>query len=146
MAQENKLIEDTKNLTLDAAGEPAAMSKKALKKLEKEREKAQKKAAQQQQQRAQEDEGEDYSSDRYGHLPVNQSQQRTGHVRVRIADFTPSMDGQTVLLRARVHTTRAKGKQCFMVLRQQSSTVQALLAVDKEGKVISKQMVKFAGR
>ena len=32
-----------------------------------------------------------------------------------------------------------------MVLRQGSATVQALLAVDKEGELVSKQMVKFAG-
>jgi aspartyl-tRNA synthetase len=55
------------------------------------------------------------------------------------------MTGQRVLLRARLQTTRAKGKQCFMVLRQKSSTVQAVLAVDKEQKVVSKQMVKFCG-
>lgn len=46
-------------------------------------------------------------------------------------------------VRGRVHTSRAKGKQCFLILRQQSSTVQCILAV---GDIISKEMVKFAGK
>lgn len=42
-----------------------------------------------------------------------------------------------------MHTTRATGaKKCFLLLRQQQFTVQALLAQDE--KMVSKQMVKFA--
>uniref|UniRef100_A0A8C5MAF4 Aspartate--tRNA ligase, cytoplasmic n=1 Tax=Leptobrachium leishanense TaxID=445787 RepID=A0A8C5MAF4_9ANUR len=48
---------------------------------------------------------------------------------------------EVVWVRARVHTSRAKGKQCFLVLRQQQFNVQALVAV---GDRASKQMVKFA--
>lgn len=48
-----------------------------------------------------------------------------------------------VWVRGRVHNTRAKGKQCFLILRQQSSTVQCILAV---GEHVSKQFVKFAGK
>lgn len=48
-----------------------------------------------------------------------------------------------VWIRGRVHNTRAKGKQCFLILRQQSSTVQCIVAV---GDNISKQLVKFAGK
>jgi aspartyl-tRNA synthetase len=47
-----------------------------------------------------------------------------------------------VWVRGRVHTSRCKGKQCFLVLRQQSSTVQILISVNEQ---ISKQMVKFSG-
>lgn len=48
-----------------------------------------------------------------------------------------------VWVRGRVHTSRAKGKQCFLILRQQSSTIQCIVAV---GDNVSKQMVKFAGK
>lgn len=53
------------------------------------------------------------------------------------------MAGQTVLIRARVQTSRAQAKMVFLNLRQRTDTVQALLAVTP-GK-ISKQMVKWAG-
>jgi aspartyl/asparaginyl-tRNA synthetase len=53
------------------------------------------------------------------------------------------MDGQTVLFRARVNTSRAQGnKMVFLNLRQRTDSVQALLTV-APGKV-SKQMAKWA--
>ena len=53
------------------------------------------------------------------------------------------MDGQTVLFRARVHTSRAQGnKMVFLNLRQRTDSVQALIEV-ADGK-ISKQMAKWA--
>ena len=137
-----KVAEGVQEVVLDENGKP--LSKNALKKLQKEQEKARKKAefaaANAAKQAAQE--SPDYSTDRYGRLPLNQSQKRERRQRVKIHDLN-GMEGKTVLLRARVHTTRAKGKQCFMVLRQRSDTVQAVLAVDQDK--ISKQMVKFAG-
>lgn len=52
------------------------------------------------------------------------------------------MQDETVLIRARIQTSRAQGnKMCFLSLRQQTETVQALVSVS-EGKV-SKQMVKW---
>lgn len=50
--------------------------------------------------------------------------------------------GQKLWVRGRIHTSRCKGKQCFLVIRQQSSTVQVLISVND---VVSKQMVKFSG-
>lgn len=50
---------------------------------------------------------------------------------------------EPVWIRGRVHTSRSKGKQCFLVLRKQSSTVQCVILVDE---VRSKQMVKFCGK
>lgn len=47
-----------------------------------------------------------------------------------------------VWVRGRIHASRCKGKQCFLVLRQQSSTVQCIISVND---VVSKQMVKFSG-
>uniref|UniRef100_A0A674CR92 Aspartate--tRNA ligase, cytoplasmic n=1 Tax=Salmo trutta TaxID=8032 RepID=A0A674CR92_SALTR len=60
---------------------------------------------------------------------------------VRVQELTPEKAGQLIWVRARIHTSRAKGKQCFLVLRQQQFNVQALVAV---GERASKQMVKFA--
>lgn len=52
------------------------------------------------------------------------------------------MDGQNVVVRARVHTLRAQGsKMVFINLRQRVDSVQALLTL-AEGK-ISKPMVKW---
>eukprot|EP00096_Caligus_rogercresseyi_P013967 TRINITY_DN652_c0_g1_i2.p1 TRINITY_DN652_c0_g1~~TRINITY_DN652_c0_g1_i2.p1 ORF type:complete len:449 (-),score=162.21 TRINITY_DN652_c0_g1_i2:308-1654(-) len=47
---------------------------------------------------------------------------------------------QVVWVRARLHTSRAKGKQCFCVLRQQEFTIQCVAFVSES---LSKQMVKF---
>jgi aspartyl-tRNA synthetase len=53
------------------------------------------------------------------------------------------MDGQTVLFRARVNTSRAQGsKMVFLNLRQRTDSIQALLIVSPEK--VSKQMAKWA--
>uniref|UniRef100_A0A6I8S7R5 Aspartate--tRNA ligase, cytoplasmic n=1 Tax=Xenopus tropicalis TaxID=8364 RepID=A0A6I8S7R5_XENTR len=70
-----------------------------------------------------------------------QSDNKPNRVLVRVKDLTVQKADETVWVRARVHTSRAKGKQCFLVLRQQQFNVQALVAV---GERASKQMVKFA--
>lgn len=61
---------------------------------------------------------------------------------VAVHDLSQSIGKDAVWVRARIHTSRCKGKQCFLVLRQQSSTVQAIISVNE---VVSKQMVKFSG-
>ncbi len=45
-------------------------------------------------------------------------------------------------MRGRVHTIRGKGKTAFLVLRQRTSTVQCVIAVDE--KTVSRGMVKYA--
>uniref|UniRef100_A0A4W2HW35 Aspartate--tRNA ligase, cytoplasmic n=1 Tax=Bos indicus x Bos taurus TaxID=30522 RepID=A0A4W2HW35_BOBOX len=87
------------------------------------------------------DAAEDYAKERYGVSSMIQSQEKPDRVLVRISDLTVQKAGEVVWVRARVHTSRAKGKQCFLVLRQQQFNVQALVAV---GDHASKQMVKFA--
>lgn len=53
------------------------------------------------------------------------------------------MDGELVLLRARIQTSRAQGnKMVFLNFRQRTSSVQALLTVQPEK--VSKQMAKWA--
>ncbi|RLU23601.1 hypothetical protein DMN91_003806 [Ooceraea biroi] len=120
------------------------ISKKALKKQQKELEKAAKKAerkAQTQSQQQSTGETEDVSIGKYGQMDMIQSKEKYENRKfTMIKDLDESMENQTVWLRGRLHTSRAKGKQCFIVLRQQSYTVQGLAAVNEE---ISKQMIKF---
>lgn len=89
----------------------------------------------------------DYSEGKYGTTKLIQSQDRhADRTFTRVSQLSESLKqypNQTVWVRGRVHTSRAKGKQCFLILRQQSSTVQCVIAVND---AVSKQMVKFTGR
>ncbi|XP_044000946.1 aspartate--tRNA ligase, cytoplasmic isoform X1 [Aphidius gifuensis] len=118
-------------------------SKKALKKQQKEAEKAAKKAQHKAQSQVQEDvkETEDFSVGRYGQPAMIQSTEKHQDRKfVDVKSLDEKLQDVTVWLRGRLHTSRAKGKQCFIVLRQQSSTVQGIASVNEK---ISKQMVKF---
>lgn len=117
--------------------------KKRAKQLEKEKKAAEKAARQAELAKEREAADVDDAVEFYGKLPLNQSQTRTNRPRAQIADFSPALDGQTVLFRARVNTSRAQGnKMVFLNLRQRTDSVQALLSV-APGKV-SKQMAKWA--
>ena len=61
-------------------------------------------------------------------------------MRHRLGEVTDAHVGQTILVRARVHTLRAKGKAVFLVLRQGVHTVQAVLF---QGKDTPKEMIKY---
>nr|XP_033801456.1 aspartate--tRNA ligase, cytoplasmic isoform X2 [Geotrypetes seraphini] len=132
-----------KMLKQESSMEEQSQSKKALKKQQKETEKAAKKAEKQAKLAAEQlaEEGEDFAKDRYGVCSLIQSQEKPDRILVRVKDLTVQKTDKVVWIRARVHTSRAKGKQCFLVLRQQQFNVQALVAV---GDRASKQMVKFA--
>ncbi|KAI9008277.1 hypothetical protein BC832DRAFT_553613 [Gaertneriomyces semiglobifer] len=132
-------------IILGEDGKP--LSKSALKKLEKEREKERKKAEREAklaaEKAAREAASPDYSVGRYGKLPLNQSQERTGRERRKIEDLTQNDVDQTVLLSARVQTSRPTGsKKCFITFRQKTVTVQGVLTVDEN--TISKHMQRFA--
>ncbi|THH02892.1 hypothetical protein EW026_g38 [Hermanssonia centrifuga] len=127
-------------------GDEKGPSKNEIKKRAKEAEKAKKaaeKAAKQAELEAQKAAADvDYASELYGKAPLNQSQSRPRQTRVQIASLNPNLDGETVLLRARVQTSRAQGnKMVFLNLRQRTDSVQALLTVTPEK--VSKQMVKW---
>ncbi|TFY74104.1 hypothetical protein EWM64_g9907, partial [Hericium alpestre] len=132
--------------TSEGEGEKKGPSKNELKKRAKQAEK-EKKAAEkaaklqaEQQQRAQAEE-DDFAKAFYGKLPLNKSQERPNRPRVQITAL-PSLEGQTVLLRARVHTSRAQGtKMVFLNLRQRMDSVQALVTGAPEK--VSKAMVKW---
>ncbi|KAJ7181720.1 hypothetical protein C8R43DRAFT_278363 [Mycena crocata] len=137
---------DTQEHASDPAVDPAAgPSKSELKKrakaLEKEK-KAAEKAAKQQELAMQQAAAEvDYATQFYGSLPLHQSQTRPRQPRVSISSLS-TRDGETVLFRARVQTSRAQGnKMVFLNLRQRADSVQALVTVAPEK--VSKQMVKW---
>ncbi|KAF3907869.1 hypothetical protein ABW20_dc0108664 [Dactylellina cionopaga] len=134
------------NVPLGEDGKP--LSKNALKKLAKDKEKAEKAAKRAEQEAAakaaREAANVDTAKENYGKLPLNQSTERTGATRIAIGSLTAEGEGKQVLLRARVHNSRAQGnKMTFLELRQQHQTVQALMMVQNDGS-ISKQMVKWA--
>jgi len=125
-------------------------SKKAAKRAAKKAEKAAKKAEHKQQESpgdaaagggADAADTGDVSEGHYGRPPLLQSAEHVDRQLTRVQQLTVEQDGESVWVRGRLHTSRAKGKQCFFVVRQQQFTVQALLSV---GPTTSKQMVKFA--
>ena len=87
------------------------------------------------------DDGPDVSAGKYGVQEMNQSKTKPDTVITHIGDLGVALNEKTVNIRGRLHTSRAKGKQCFMVIRQQQVTVQCLVFVSEK---VSRQMVKFA--
>lgn len=87
---------------------------------------------------------EDVSVGKYGILPLIKSDPTAPkRLFIYVKDLDKKLTGQTVWVRGRLHTSRAKGKQCFIVLRQREFTVQVLVNVSD---TISKPMVKFASK
>ena len=85
---------------------------------------------------------DDPLKDMYGDPPMVQSRERTGKSWTPVSDVNASLAGEKVLIRARLHAVRGKGKSAFVILRQQTATMQAVLFVNDE--TVSKQMVKYA--
>ncbi|KAI7865559.1 hypothetical protein BDF14DRAFT_1823102 [Spinellus fusiger] len=138
------ITQKTEELFFDDEGKP--ISKKAFKKLQKDKEKAERKAstaAKLAEEKASKNaDNVDYSTDRYGKLPMNQSQTRTGIKRDDITTIDGSRVGETVIIRARVQNSRPTGsKMCFFVFRQGVSTIQGIVSADADK--FSKQMIKF---
>jgi len=116
--------------------------KREAKKAEKQQKKAEHKSEKGDQNQQQSgDDGVDVSEGKYGVAQMNQSREKPD---IRLIEnfsiLTEKLDNQLVWVRARLHTSRAKGKQCFFVLRQQQYTVQCISYVSEE---VSKQMIKF---
>mmetsp|Transcript_39896 Transcript_39896/g.106587 ORF Transcript_39896/g.106587 Transcript_39896/m.106587 type:complete len:576 (+) Transcript_39896:3-1730(+) len=84
----------------------------------------------------------DEPAELFGDLVMVQSNQATKRSFVHTSQLDSSFIGKEVWVRARVHNTRAKGNNCFIVLRQSGSTVQGALF---KTETISKEMIKFAG-
>mmetsp|Transcript_20275 Transcript_20275/g.24224 ORF Transcript_20275/g.24224 Transcript_20275/m.24224 type:complete len:544 (-) Transcript_20275:126-1757(-) len=129
-----------------ADGETPQLSKAQLKKQAAKAEKEAKKAAKaaalaaaEAERKAKED--NDPLKDNYGEADLICSKVITDRKWTRVNELTDQLVGESVLVRARVHNVRAQGKGCFMVLRQQSSTVQVCMFVNDT--TVSKGMVKF---
>ncbi|KAG8035649.1 hypothetical protein G9C98_001077 [Cotesia typhae] len=115
-------------------------SKKALKKQQKEAEKAAKKAERQPQMTEQEA-TEDISVGLYGNMEmIRSTEYHSDRKYVHVKELNLKLTNETVWIRGRLYTSRAKGKQVFIVIRQEGSTVQGLASVNDK---ISKQMIKF---
>lgn len=85
---------------------------------------------------------EDVSKGKYGTLPLIRSDTKSiKREFTRVKDLNKAGSGKSVWLRARLHTVRARGKQCFIVLRQQQYSVQVIISVSE---TVSKAMVKFS--
>uniref|UniRef100_A0A915L369 Aspartyl-tRNA synthetase n=1 Tax=Romanomermis culicivorax TaxID=13658 RepID=A0A915L369_ROMCU len=125
-----------------AAAGDAPPSKNALKKQAKAEKKAAKKEANVENVENVDD-AVDVASENYGTYGLIQSKDKPDISFTKICDINESKDKSTVWIRGRLHTSRSKGKTCFVVIRQQLHTIQALMFVSDEEK-ISKQMVKFA--
>ncbi|CAF0785183.1 unnamed protein product [Rotaria sordida] len=84
---------------------------------------------------------EDFSQGNYGIMPLIQSKEKIDRQLIPVRDINEKSAKQTIWVRGRLHTSRGKGKQCFLVIRHQSATIQAVVCVSEN---VSKPMVKFA--
>ncbi|XP_013099686.2 aspartate--tRNA ligase, cytoplasmic [Stomoxys calcitrans] len=145
MVKENETANPNANTGEGAEGPSKKAAKKQAKEALKAAKKAEHKAAAGKGENGDNagDSAEDCSAGRYGMCGIINSKEKHDERKfVAVTELSSHMGKGPVWVRGRVHTCRAKGKQCFLVLRQQSSTVQCILAV---GDNVSKQMVKFAG-
>lgn len=126
----------------NSSGDQEKVSKKALKKAEakaaKEAKKAERKAALDAANEA--SQADDFAKAFYGDMPMIRSSEQPDRVLVPVIDLNSLRSDQKIWVRGRLHTSRGTGKQCFIVIRHQQATIQALVFV---GEKISKQMVKF---
>lgn len=121
--------------------EPIALSKKAAKKAERLTKKMA--AASMSAVAAGATAEEDPLAAHYGDVLLQdlQSKPISGRQWTKVSQLDATLNGQTVLVRGRCHTTRAKGKIAFLVIRQAGYTVQCVFQV--EDKVVSKGLIKF---
>ncbi|KAI1717612.1 tRNA synthetases class II (D, K and n) domain-containing protein [Ditylenchus destructor] len=85
----------------------------------------------------------DVSEGKYGAYGVIQSTEKKDIKFVQIGEISEKLDGQQIWLRGRLHNSRSKGKSCFVVVRQQISTIQGTLFV---GESVSKDFVKYVSK
>lgn len=113
-----------KNLAKNAAKAKAKAEKEAkklanrLEREKREREKAEKLAG--------------VGSDSFGDLELIQSKTRTGRVWTKIEDLTQELEGQTVLIRGHLQTTRMVGKGAFGLIRSTLYSVQGVCFSDAD--------------
>ena len=85
------------------------------------------------------------SADVFGEVPTIMSTELSNKVWTPVSAVTYEAVGTTVLVRARLHTVRAKGNLAFLMLRQGCFTVQAVAAAGGDAGV-PKAMIAFVGK
>ncbi|KAJ8599502.1 hypothetical protein CTAYLR_007313 [Chrysophaeum taylorii] len=84
------------------------------------------------------------TAESFGEAEVVMSRSLSERKWTSVGSIEASFVGKRVLVRARVHTTRAKGSLAFLVLRQGCFTVQAVASAQDAG--CSKAMIGFLGK
>jgi hypothetical protein len=59
----------------------------------------------------------DWNIATYGDYPIIKSTFRSDRKWIAVPNIDQTLDGQEILVRARVHNIRSKGNNCFIVLR-----------------------------
>lgn len=67
----------------------------------------------------------DFNKETYGDYPLIKSTYRSNRVWTSLPKIDETLEGQEVLVRARIHNSRGKGNNCFIVLRENFYTLQA---------------------
>jgi hypothetical protein len=120
-------------------------AKKAEAKAKKEAEKARKAAEREVAAKAQaaSQDTEDLAKDNYGPLPVGFKSEAP---RIRLEELTDDYVGKLVKIRGSLQNLRMQGaKIAFIELGKGNESIQGVVAVSKEGKPVSRQMVKWVG-
>uniref|UniRef100_A0A915PHJ2 Aspartate--tRNA ligase, cytoplasmic n=1 Tax=Setaria digitata TaxID=48799 RepID=A0A915PHJ2_9BILA len=131
------------DVCVDGAEAEKKMSKKELNKLARQQKKLEKKAEHAAEQvEENEEEVEDVSKGLYGTYGIIQSVERKKLDFVDVKDILMDLEGQEIWIRGRLHTSRVKGKTCFIIIRQRMYSIQGMLFV---GPTTSKKMLKFVG-
>lgn len=139
MPEEVKVVDGPEG----AEGEGKKLSKKELNKLARQQKKAEKKQENLTAHANENEAGdveEDVSEGLYGTYPMIQSAVKKHFDFIDVENVTAAMDGKEIWVRGRLHTSRSKGKTCFIVVRQRVHTIQAMIFVAEK---VSKQMLKF---
>uniref|UniRef100_A0A0N5AGL1 Aspartate--tRNA ligase, cytoplasmic n=1 Tax=Syphacia muris TaxID=451379 RepID=A0A0N5AGL1_9BILA len=123
-------------------GEGDKMSKKRLNKLLRQKKKAEKRLeeAGERAKAMAAEEGEDVSVGCYGSYGLIMSSEKKEINFADVGQLNVTLEGKEVWVRGRLHTSRTKGKTCFVIIRQRVHTVQGMVFVSEH---LSKQMLKF---
>ena len=78
----------------------------------------------------------------WGDLPIILSTEQTDKKWTRISSLSAMAGSGTVLVRARLHKARVKGKRAFLVIRQGIHTVQVIFSQSDD---VPKTMLKYIG-
>lgn len=142
---ENQQNQDGTQVTSKHNANSSQGEKKLNSKQEKDKKKQERLAARQKKATELVKDPNDPSAHLFGEMEVNKSQsdpdQRYEKKYTDIQHLNEEHNGQEVNIRGRYHTSRATGKNCFIVIRERFATVQAIVSVSDS---ISKGMVKYA--